>query len=217
MDVQAEYHSVSMGGVFLKSRHKPLIYVTAAALLIAAEVVLNRFASINTMGLKIGFAFVPPTLAAIMFGPGMSAAVWGLSDLLGAILFPMGPYHPGFTVCAALMGVISGFLLNPDFAAKLLKKKKGGPVPPIRNRVRIFPNVVVAVLFNCLVLGLTVNTVWISQLYGSRTWWGWFVYRLGEYAILVPVEMILIPVLLKLAGTLKKRLRIAEVKKQNDA
>ena len=217
MDVQAEYHSVSMGGVFLKSKRKPLIYVTVAALLIAAEVVLNRFASINTMGLKIGFAFVPPTLAAIMFGPGMSAAVWGLSDLLGAILFPMGPYHPGFTVCAALMGVISGFLLNPDFAAKLLKKKKGGPVPPIRNRVRIFPNVVVAVLFNCLVLGLTVNTVWISQLYGSRTWWGWFVYRLGEYAILVPVEMILIPVLLKLAGTLKKRLRIAEVKKQNDA
>ncbi len=201
----------------MKSKRKPLIYVTVAALLIAAEVVLNRFASINTMGLKIGFAFVPPTLAAIMFGPGMSAAVWGLSDLLGAILFPMGPYHPGFTVCAALMGVISGFLLNPDFAAKLLKKKKGGPVPPIRNRVRIFPNVVVAVLFNCLVLGLTVNTVWISQLYGSRTWWGWFVYRLGEYAILVPVEMILIPVLLKLAGTLKKRLRIAEVKKQNDA
>ena len=202
---------------FLKNGRKPVIWITVAALLIAAEVVLNRFASINTMGLKIGFAFVPPTLAAIMFGPGMSAAVWGLSDLLGAILFPIGPYHPGFTVCAALMGVISGFLLNPDYAAKLLKRKKGGPVPPIRNRVRIFPNVVVAVLFNCLVLGLTVNTVWISQLYGSRTWWGWFVYRLGEYAILVPVEMILIPVLLKLAGTLKKRLRIAEVKKQNDA
>ena len=217
MDVQAEYHSVSMGGVFLKSKRNPLIYVTVAALLIAAEVVLNRFASINTMGLKIGFAFVPPTLAAIMFGPGMSAAVWGLSDLLGAILFPIGPYHPGFTVCAALMGVISGFLLNPDYAAKLLKRKKGGPLPPIRSRVRIFPNVVVTVLFNCLVLGLTVNTVWISQLYGSRTWWGWFLYRLGEYAVLVPVELILIPVLLKLGVTFKKKLRIAEVKKQNDA
>ena len=202
---------------FLKNGRKPVIWITVAALLIAAEVVLNRFASINTMGLKIGFAFVPPTLAAIMFGPGMSAAVWGLSDLLGAILFPIGPYHPGFTVCAALMGVISGFLLNPDYAAKLLKRKKGGPLPPIRSRVRIFPNVVVTVLFNCLVLGLTVNTVWISQLYGSRTWWGWFLYRLGEYAVLVPVEMILIPVLLKLGVTFKKKLRIAEVKKQNDA
>ena len=202
---------------FLKLKNKPVVYITVAALLIAAEVVLNRFASINTMGLKIGFAFVPPTLAAIMFGPGMSAAVWGLSELLGAILFPIGPYHPGFTACAALMGVISGFLLNPDFAGKLLTRKKGGPVPPIRNRVRIFPNVAVTVLFNCLILGLTVNTVWVSQLYGSRTWWGWFLYRLGEYAILVPVEMVLIPVLLKLGGTLKKRLRIAEVKRKNDA
>ena len=201
----------------MKIRNKPVIYITVAAFLIAAEIVLNRFASINTMGLKIGFAFVPPTLAAIMFGPGMSAAVWGLSDMLGAILFPIGPYHPGFTVCAALMGVISGFLLNPDFTAKLFKKKKGGPVPPIRSRVRVFPNVVVTVLFNCLVLGLTVNTTWVSQLYGSRTWWGWFLYRLGEYAILVPVEIAIIPILIKLGGTLKKRLRIAEVKKKNDA
>ncbi len=206
-----------MGGVFLKIRNKPVIYITVAAFLIAAEIVLNRFASINTMGLKIGFAFVPPTLAAIMFGPGMSAAVWGLSDMLGAILFPIGPYHPGFTVCAALMGVISGFLLNPGFTAKLFKKKKGGPVPPIRSRVRVFPNVVVTVLFNCLVLGLTVNTTWVSQLYGSRTWWGWFLYRLGEYAILVPVEIAIIPILIKLGGTLKRRLRIAEVKKKNDA
>ncbi|MBR6915243.1 MAG: folate family ECF transporter S component [Clostridia bacterium] len=201
----------------MKIRNKPVIYITVAAFLIAAEIVLNRFASINTMGLKIGFAFVPPTLAAIMFGPGMSAAVWGLSDMLGAILFPIGPYHPGFTVCAALMGVISGFLLNPGFTAKLFKKKKGGPVPPIRSRVRVFPNVVVTVLFNCLVLGLTVNTTWVSQLYGSRTWWGWFLYRLGEYAILVPVEIAIIPILIKLGGTLKRRLRIAEVKKKNDA
>ncbi len=217
MDVQAEFDSVSMGGVFLKLKNNPVVFITTAALLIAAEVVLNRFVSINTMGLKIGFAFVPPTLAAIMFGPWMSAAVWGLSDLIGAILFPIGPYHPGFTACAVLMGVISGFLLNPDFAGKLLKKKNGGPVPPIRSRVRIFPNVVVTVFFNCLVLGLTVNTVWISQLYGSRPWWGWFLYRLGEYAILVPVEIVIIPILMKLGNTLKKRLRIAEVKKKNDA
>ena len=202
---------------FLKLKNRPVIYITVAALLIAAEIVLNRFASINTMGLKIGFSFIPPTLAAIMFGPGMSAAVWGLSDLLGAILFPVGPYHPGFTLCAALMGVISGFLLNPDFAAKLLKKKKEGPNPPTVRRVRIFPNVLVAVSVNCLIFGLTVNTVWISQLYGSRTWWEWFLYRLGEYAILVPVEIVIIPILIRFGETLKKRLRIAEVKKQNDA
>ena len=83
--------------------------------------------------------------------------------------------------------------------------------------MRVFPNVVVTVLFNCLVLGLTVNTTWVSQLYGSRTWWGWFLYRLGEYAILVPVEIAIIPILIKLGGTLKRRLRIAEVKKKNDA
>lgn len=197
----------------MKTRNKPLIYITAAALLIAAEVVLNRFASINTMGLKIGFAFIPPTLAAIMFGPGMSAAVWGLSDILGAILFPMGPYHPGFTLCAVLMGLLSGLLLHSDPVDIRREKETGTLVFSIsRKRVRIFPNVVVTVLINCLFFGLTVNTVWVSMLYGSRTWWGWFLYRLGEYAILVPVELVIIPALLKLGETLKKRLRIAEAR-----
>ncbi len=202
----------------MKLKNRPVIYITVAALLIAAEIVLNRFASINTMGLKIGFSFVPPTLAAIMFGPGMSAAVWGLSDLLGAILFPIGPYHPGFTVCAVLMGLLSGLLLNSEPVNIRREKEVGTFVFSIsRRRVRIFPNVVVTVLVNCLIFGLTVNTAWVSMLYGSRTYWGWFLYRLGEYAILVPVEIIIIPILLRFGETLKKRLRIAEVKKQNDA
>ena len=37
------------------------------AILVALEIVLNRFCSINTMGLKIGFSFVPIVIAATLF------------------------------------------------------------------------------------------------------------------------------------------------------
>ena len=49
--------------------------ITYLALLVALEIVLNRFCSINTMGLKIGFSFVPIVVAANLFGPVPAAAV----------------------------------------------------------------------------------------------------------------------------------------------
>lgn len=169
------------------------------AMLIAMTVMLDRVPglSIKTPGWKIGFSFVPPMIAAMLLGPVQSAIVYGLSDLIGALLFPFGPYHPGFTVVAALMGFIMGVFLNKRpfaFAGSDREWKK----------IRFFPNMVVPVVVNCLLLGLVVNTFWVSQLYGSKTYAGWFVYRLLEYAILVPVQLVLIPVLLRLCELLKK-------------
>ncbi|MBQ9543958.1 MAG: folate family ECF transporter S component [Clostridia bacterium] len=188
-------------------KFNPVVCLCVCALLTALEIVLNRFGSINTLGLKIGFAFVPPVTAAILYGPGPGALVWALSDLIGALLFPIGPYHPGFTVCAALMGAICGFFLNRDPVDISRESEKGSFVFRIsRKNIPLFPNVVIPVLFNCLVLGLVVNTAWVSMLYGKKTYWGWFLYRLGEYGILVPVQLILIPVLIRVCDSVKKRM-----------
>ncbi len=173
--------------------------LSVLAMLVAMTVMLDRFPglSIKTAGWNIGFAFAPPMLAAMLYGPVEAAIVYGLSDLIGATLFPFGTYHPGFTVVAALMGFIMGLFLNKRpfaFAKGKFEWKK----------LRFFPNMLIPVLVNALALGLVVNTYWVSQLYGSKTYWGWFMYRLAEYAILVPVQLILIPVLLKLCDTLKK-------------
>ena len=183
-----------------KPRAAVSIYVLSVlGMFLAMTVMLDRFPglSIKTPGWKIGFSFAPPMIAAMLFGPIEAALVYGLSDLLGATLFPFGPYHPGFTVVAALMGFVYGVFLNKRpfaFAGSKFEWKK----------IRFFPNHIVPVLINAIVLGLFVNTYWVSQLYGFKTYWGWFAYRLVEYAVLVPVQLILIPVLLKIAERLKK-------------
>ena len=191
---------------FVRKKYGNVVWITTAALLVALEIVLNRFGSINTMGLKIGLAFIPPTMAAIMFGPATGALVWALSDLLGAILFPSGPYHPGFTACAALMGLVSGLLLCREPVSIRRESERGRFIFDLsRKKVRIFPNVVAAVAVNCLILGLTVNTAWISMLYGKRTYLEWFLFRLGEYAVLVPVQIVVIPILIKLCDLLSRQ------------
>lgn len=180
-----------------KERRRRVRTLANMALLIALEVVLNRFCSINTAGLKIGFSFVPIIVAASLFGPLHAAAVYAVSDFIGAILFPIGVYHPGFTLCAALMGVVYGiFLYKPDGSGRRCAVKW--------TRIRVFPNVTLAALINNLVFGLVVNTYWVSMLYGSKTYLGWFVYRLPEYAVLIPVNIILTPAVLRLCDELRR-------------
>lgn len=161
------------------------------ALLIALEVVLSRFCSINTAGWKIGFSFVPITAAAALFGSFTAGIVYGAADFIGAILFPIGTYHPGFTVSAVLMGLVWGFFLyDPDDGEGSLFRK--------RDRVKMFPNIVIPSLINSLAIGLLLNTLWVSMLYGSRTYVGWLIYRLPEYMLMIPANILIVPGILKL-------------------
>ena len=161
------------------------------AVLLALEVVLNRFLSIQTPFLKIGFSFVPVVMAGMLYGPVGGAVVCGLGDMVGALLFPFGPYHPGFSICGALMGAVYGWFLY-----------LGSRRFDNRERLHLWPSVIVPVLFNCLVVGLMLNTLWVSQLYGSRTYWGWFIYRVPDEIGMAAVKVAVTPLLAPLARRL---------------
>lgn len=151
-------------------------------LLLAMDIVLNRFLSIKTESLSIGFSFVPMVIAAMLYGPVPAAVVHGLADLLGAILFPTGPYFPGFTLSAALSGLIFGFLLH--------------------NQERSFWRTLAAVGLSQYGVSLFLTTFWIHILYGSP-YWPLVVSRLVQIIPVSVVQVVVIPLL----GQLVKRLR----------
>lgn len=155
--------------------------LTAMALLTALEIVLSRFLSIQTQLTKIGFAFIPVVLAAGLFGPLAAGIVAALGDFLGALLFPVGPYFPGFTLTAFLMGAVYGLLLY---------RKRG------------FWRVLLAVAIHQLLLSLLLNSLWITLLYGSP-YGPLLLTRLPQCALLAAVQLALIPVLLRLLPRLK--------------
>ena len=75
------------------------------AMLVALNVILSRFLSIAAWNIKIGFAFVPVVFAALYLGPWQAALVGALGDFIGATLFPIAAYFPGFTITAAIVGL----------------------------------------------------------------------------------------------------------------
>ena len=152
------------------ARTRSLRTLVILSMLTAMEIVLNRFLSINAWNLKIGFSFIPVVVAAMLYGPAGGACVAALGDFLGAILFPIGPYFPGFTFTALLTGIVFGLFL---------RRKQ----TPLRT--------VIAVLINQLGLSLLLNTFWISVLYKSP-YFPTLLSRIPQCAVLIPVQIALI-------------------------
>lgn len=163
--------------------------IVLLAMLTAMEVVLNRFLSINTPYLKIGFSFVPVVVAAILYGPLGGACVGGLGDLIGAILFPNGPFFPGFTLTALLTGLVYGLFLY----------KKQTPL-----------RIVLAVAVNQLVLSLLLNTLWLTILWTgtdqAAPYFSILATRIGQCALLIPVQYLVIQILAPVLRRLKNEL-----------
>ncbi len=156
--------------------------LTTLALLTAVEIVLSRFLSINAWNIKIGFGFVPVVIAAILFGPLAAGIVGALADFLGALLFPIGAYFPGFTLTAFLTGCVLGFFLHP---------KQG------------WPRIIAAVGICQFVFSLFLNTLWISILYGSP-YVPLLATRLVQCVILTAVQLVCIPLIAKILARYRK-------------
>lgn len=148
-------------------------------LFIALEIVLSRFVSISAWNIKIGFAFIPLAIVAIKLGPIKAGIVGAVADFLGAILFPIGPYFPGFTLTSFLSGVTFGVYLH---------------------KKQTFSRILVAVAIKQFIFSLFLNTLWISILYGTP-YKSLFITRIMQCIIIAPVEVITINLISRTSAT----------------
>ncbi len=174
-------------------------YITICAMLTALCVVLDRLSAMNEF-FKIGLGFVPVVIAAILYGPATSALVYGLADFIAANLFPKGAYFPGFTLSAILMGAIYGVFLYEWRKSKPAFADHSGW---LRKVLRYLYRVVAPTLLNSAV-GMFLTTYWITILSGKSTYWANFNLRLTQYAIFIPLNLVLIPALIHLCAKLEK-------------
>ena len=121
--------------------------LAVSALLLAADVVLTRLLAINTPLMKIGLGFTAIALCAMLYGPGWAALVAALGDIIGSTLFPTGAYFPGFTLTAALTGLIFGLCLHGE------------------KRSWLYP--VLAAVLNCVLVSFLANSAMISFITGN--------------------------------------------------
>ncbi|MDD3705670.1 MAG: folate family ECF transporter S component [Clostridiaceae bacterium] len=158
------------------SKAKTIAFV---GLLVSMEIIFTRFLSIQTPIIRIGFGFIPIAFTAIMFGPLIGGTAAAIADIIGMLIFPKGPYFPGFTLSAFLTGAIYGLFLY-------------------RNPATII-NIAKSVLMITILVDLGMNTLWLSMLTGNAAA-ALLIPRIYKSAIMLPVQIVVINVLWKYIG-----------------
>jgi len=121
--------------------------IILTSLLLAATIVINRFLSFNSGILSIGFTFVPLMLSAIILGKKETIIIATLADLIGALLFPFGPFFIGYTISAALTGMVYGLFLYQNDEVKVNKS--------------FIIRLIIATLIVTIFINGILNTLWI--------------------------------------------------------
>lgn len=151
-----------------KNRTKQL---TTMALLATVSLVLTRFLSfyipfMGAQSMRVGFGEVPVILAGLLLGAPAGGLVGLVADLVGATLFPVGPYFPGFSLSAFLTGFM------PVLFLKLFNKKEQ---PPAKTMLFLF------IFCTQIITSAVLNTLWIVVLYmgpfSMEKFWALFLIR----------------------------------------
>lgn len=155
------------------------------SILVAMEVIIARFGTIRpTESIKISLDFIPIVVAAILYGPVPAVIMSILADVLGAFLFPVGPFFPGFTLTAAVTGLIYGLLLY---------------------KKQTMPRVVLPVVLQQGVCSMLINTFWLHVLYGLP-YLPTMAARLVQCAVVTALQIVVIPLIAKTILSVQKRL-----------
>ncbi len=133
--------------------------LVTTALLLAISIVARRFLSINTPIISIGLGWLPILVVGIAYGPGWGFIAGALGDFIGANLFPIGAYFPGFTLSSGLAGAIVPLLLG-------------------RNRWRSsYWQLLGAIAVSEVITSVVLNTYWLTIITGKAA------------AVLLPVRV----------------------------
>lgn len=170
--------------------------IILSSMLLAILIILNRFVSIKTEVLVISFSFVPIIMSAIWLGPKYSTAIALLGDLLGAVLFPFGPYFPGFTVSSAISGLIYGILLYDN--GKEMSNKK------------LLFRLTISSIIQLIIVNIFITSLWIHILYG-KAYLAIMASRTITQIVMIPIHIVTIYELERFLKPFMKKILYEEI------
>ena len=164
--------------------------LTICAMLAALATVFGFFKVPVNQFIEFRFAFLPISAAGAMFGPGVGAVIGAISDILGYLVKPTGPFFPGFTISSAISGLLYGLMLY----------KKPVTVP----------RVILTQLVQTIVISLGINTLNLCILYHTP-FTASLIARLPQNAVMFPINTVLLFLVLKTIQQVSKQFKPLEV------
>ena len=164
-----------------------------AALIVALRVIVKMFKIPLAAGLSLAFDCYVNSLGSIVYGPVVAFFVGAISDTLGCILFPTGPYFFPFIFVEISSSVL--------FALFLWRRKISvGRVLLSKFTVNMFCNIFLTSLF------MKWMYIYLGDPKGT-TYNVINLVRIGKNLVLFPIESVLIVIMLGAFVPVLKKLR----------
>ncbi|SDB12701.1 ECF transporter S component, folate family [Pseudobutyrivibrio sp. YE44] len=151
--------------------------LTVAAMLTALGIILGFFNLPISQIMEIRFGSIPICMAGMLFGPGVAGVVGGIVDIGAYFIKPTGPFFPGFTLSNIVGGIIFGLMLH--------------------GKKITFPRVFMTEVLYTIIVGVIMNSYWLSTLYLKDGYLATIAARLPKELIMIPVYSVLIFSILK--------------------
>lgn len=158
------------------SKLKDVKTLTLSGMFLALASICGFFNLPLSQLVEIRFGSLVLAVCGSILGPIVTAIVGACSDIIAFVIKPTGPYFPGFTISAAVSGLIFGLFLY----------KKEATV------WRIF----LAVCVHTLVVGVCLNSIWLSILY-ENAFLVVLSSRIVKELVMLPINTVLLTVIVK--------------------
>ena len=156
------------------------------AMLLALQIILGALTLQLDSSIQITFDYLPLCAVSMLFGPVPAMLTGALSDLLAFLIRPTGAFNPGFTISAAVSGLLYSLFLYDQEPLKLWQL--------------ILARLIVVVVCNAV-----LNTAWLLLMYGAGAW-AWIPGRLIKNAVEYPVSVALLWALHRLLIRIRKNI-----------
>lgn len=160
------------------------------AALIAIQIVLTRFFSIQTDTLRLSFGAIPVILAGMWLGPLPGAIVAVLADFLGTIIQGYGAWFPPLVLGPLSVGILSGVSTKYIFRSPLAEN---------RDIWKVVVTVVATGILDSFFFGLIGSTLYSIIMKGNTTafhilFWSNLIQRLATKPPIIIVNTLAVMV-----------------------
>lgn len=183
-----------------KNRER-LRFISFAAIMIAVNIVLSRFLSINTGVFRISLGVLPIQIAGYILGPVWGFGVGITADLIGYLINSAGgPMNIGITLITGLRALIAGLVV------KLNKNRLNVASVIITNILNV---IIASILLMSLVLSIMGGQA-MNELIEIRA-----INASIQGLVILGVEVLLIPLLALSRKYLPGDVEISMMKRKN--
>lgn len=163
-----------------------------AGLLTALQVILGALTIQIESSIQITFDYLPLCVLSMLCGPVPAMLSGALSDLVAFLIRPTGAFNPGFTLSAAMSGLIYSLFFYR------------------RSYDRPWKLILASALARLAVIAVCnvfLNSLWLILMYGQGAW-AWIPGRIIKNVIEYPISLILLTSLQGAINRIRKNIGV---------